>query len=235
MLEFDRVVLERGGQRVLDDVELRIAPGERVGLVGPSGTGKSSLLKLAAGLLAPASGRVANRFARTCMAFQEPRLLPWRSVLDNLCIPLHAAGHDKAGARRIATRWLQRMGLAERAGAWPRQLSGGMAQRVALARAFATAPNLLLLDEPFAALDPALRRELGALCDAELARTGAALLCVSHHPRELAERVDRCLRLEHGRLLPCALPCPAIPDVDVDACVAPLFPQPAALRQASTP
>lgn len=206
MLEFSRVVLERAGQRVLDGVDLRIFPGQRVGLVGPSGAGKSSLLQLAAGLLAPASGAVGNTFARTCVAFQEPRLLPWRSVLENLRIPLRAAGHDDAQARRIAGRWLARVGLDARAQAWPRQLSGGMAQRVSLARAFALEPDLLLLDEPFGALDPALRQELGELCDAELARTGAALLCVSHHPQELARRVDRCLRLEHGHLHPCLLP-----------------------------
>lgn len=211
MLELKGVVLKRGEQRVLDEVDLRIAPGERVGLVGPSGTGKSSLLKLVAGLLEPTSGHCINQFARTTMAFQEPRLLPWRNVRENLCIPLQAAGQQRAAAERTASQWLQRMGLASRADAWPRQLSGGMAQRVALARAFATAPGLLLLDEPFAALDPALRRELGALCDAELAHTGAALLCVSHHPQELAERVHRCLLLQHGRLLPYPLPRPATP------------------------
>lgn len=206
MLELTDISLARGTQTVLDGITLCIAPGERVGMVGPSGSGKSSLLKLVAGLLQPGTGSVANGFAHTCMVFQEPRLLPWRSVRDNLCIPLHAAGHDEHVARAIASDWLGRVGLADRADAWPGQLSGGMAQRVSLARAFALSPDLLLLDEPFSALDPDLRRELGALCDAELRRTGAALLCVSHHPQELGERVDRCLLLEHGHLTPFALP-----------------------------
>lgn len=191
---------------MLYGISLCIAPGERVGLVGPSGAGKSSVLKLAAGLLAPTAGVVANRFAYTGLVFQEPRLLPWRSVLDNLLIPLRAAGHDSVGAHATACDWLARVGLSAYARAWPRQLSGGMAQRVSLARAFALAPDLLLLDEPFSALDPALRSEMGALCDAELARTGAALLCVSHHLQELAERVDRCLLLERGCIRPFVLP-----------------------------
>ncbi|MGO1540169.1 MAG: ABC transporter ATP-binding protein [Luteimonas sp.] len=206
MLELAGIVLERGGRPVLDGVDLRIAPGERVGLVGPSGCGKSSLLKLVAGLLAGSAGRLDNGFGRTCLVFQEPRLLPWRSVLDNLRIPLRAAGHSTCSAEAVARDWLGRVGLAARADAWPGQLSGGMAQRVSLARAFALAPDLLLLDEPFSALDPGLRKELGALCDAELRRTGAALLCVSHHPQELAERVDRCLQLDRGQLRPCVLP-----------------------------
>lgn len=206
MLEFSNIVLARGGHKVLDGISLHIAPGERVGLIGPSGSGKSSVLKLAAGLLAPTHGVFCNRFQRTCLVFQEPRLLPWRSVLQNLSIPLRAAGHDGANADAIAGNWLARVGLSTHANAWPRQLSGGMAQRVSLARAFALEPDLLLLDEPFSALDPGLRHELGALCDAEQARTGAALLCVSHHPQELAERVDRCLLLEDGHIRPFVLP-----------------------------
>lgn len=202
MLELSNIVLRRGRHHVLDGVALRIAPGERVGLVGPSGAGKSSMLKLVAGLLQPERGTCRNGFTHTCLVFQEPRLLPWRRVRDNLTIPLRAAGYDATQARAIADDWLARVGLSGCADAWPGQLSGGMAQRVALARAFALSPDLLLLDEPFAALDPPLRRALGALCDDALACTGAALLCVSHHPDELAERVDRCLLLEHGRLRP---------------------------------
>ncbi|KAF1686145.1 nitrate ABC transporter ATP-binding protein [Pseudoxanthomonas broegbernensis] len=206
MLELDGIALDLGGRRVLAGFALRLARGERLGLVGPSGAGKSSVLKLAAGLLVPGAGRVRNGFARPCLVFQEPRLLPWRSVRENLVIPLRAAGRTRDDARSVAETWLARVGQAGEAGAWPRQLSGGMAQRVALARAFALEPDLLLLDEPFGALDPELRRTLGALCDAELARTGAALVCVSHHPQELGERVDRCIRLEGGRAWPHALP-----------------------------
>jgi ABC-type nitrate/sulfonate/bicarbonate transport system ATPase subunit len=229
MLELSNIVLRRGRHHVLDGVALRIAPGERVGLVGPSGAGKSSMLKLVAGLLQPERGTCRNGFAHTCLVFQEPRLLPWRRVRDNLTIPLRAAGYDATQARAIADDWLTRVGLSGCADAWPGQLSGGMAQRVALARAFALSPDLLLLDEPFAALDPPLRRALGALCDDALARTGAALLCVSHHPDELAERVDRCLLLEHGRLRPHPLPDPR------PACTVDRSPPAAPRAQASLP
>src|SRR5690554_643947 len=106
MLELDRIVLERGGRRVLDGFDLCLAPGERLGLVGASGAGKSSVLKLVAGLLEPVTGRMRNRFLRARMVFQEPRLLPWRSVRDNLLVPLRAAGHGEERARGLAADWL---------------------------------------------------------------------------------------------------------------------------------
>lgn len=188
-----------GSRQVLERLDLRLAPGERLGILGPSGVGKSTILRLAAGLLAPQQGRVVNAYERTAMVFQEPRLLPWRGVRANLELPLRAAGHHAAEARALAQDWLARVGLADHAAAWPGQLSGGMAQRVALARAFALRPGLLLLDEPFSALDPGLRQQLGMLCDHGLRQTGAALLYVSHHPQELLRLVRRCLVYEQGR------------------------------------
>lgn len=199
MLEFDGVGLRYGAHGVFERLDLRLAAGERLGILGPSGIGKSTLLRLAAGLLAPQQGRIRNGFARTTMVFQEPRLLPWRSVRDNLELPLRAAGHGAAEARRLALHWLAQVELDQYALAWPGQLSGGMAQRVALARAFALRPSLLLLDEPFSALDGALRRRLGALCERMLRADGAALLYVSHHPQELLQLAPRCLSYEQGR------------------------------------
>ncbi|MDP3978913.1 MAG: ABC transporter ATP-binding protein [Pseudomonas sp.] len=199
MLDYRDVHLQLGGRPVLDGFDLRLEAGERVGILGPSGAGKSSLLKLIAGLLPAQGGQCRSDFRHAVLVFQEPRLLPWCRVGENLEIPLRAIGHDAAAARRLALDWLQRVGLEQYAQAWPGQLSGGMAQRVALARAFAVQPDLLLLDEPFSALDPALRGALTQLCREGLEHTGATLLCVSHHPHELIELVDRCVLLDSGR------------------------------------
>jgi len=202
MLELDDIVLQRGARTLLTQANLRIEAGERVGLVGPSGAGKSSLLAVLAGTLPIQGGRVRNDFQRVGVAFQQPRLLPWRSVFDNVRIPLRAAGFSRQAARATARDWLHWVGLGQRLRAWPRQLSGGEAHRVALARAFSIKPDLLLLDEPFSALDPALRQEMRGLCNTAVRMTGASLLYVSHHPLELSELVDRCVNLELGRLRP---------------------------------
>ncbi len=201
MLELRQVSLKFGNRSVLDNVGFRLQPGERVGVLGASGAGKSSLLKMAAGLLPATSGAVINSYRHPLLVFQEPRLLPWRRVRENVEIPLVAAGSRKEQARARADHWLGKVGLDGYHHAWPRELSGGMAQRAALARAFALQPDLLLLDEPFSALDPALRADLGELCTQCLRDTGAAMLCISHHPQELVNMVDRCILISHGRLI----------------------------------
>lgn len=200
MLEMRKLSLRFGTTRVLDAVDFCLAPGERVGLLGASGAGKSTLLKLAAGLLKASSGACINSYRHSLLVFQEPRLLPWRSIQDNIEIPLLAAGCSKQEARNRAGHWLDRVGLANVGKAWPGELSGGMAQRAALARAFALQPDLLLLDEPFSALDPALRSTLSKLCIECVKDAGAAMLCISHHPHELVEMVDRCVLIANGRL-----------------------------------
>lgn len=200
MLELRELTLAFGKTHILNAVDFRLEPGERVGVLGSSGAGKSTLLKLAAGLLKPSHGSCLNNYRHPLLVFQEPRLLPWRTVLDNIQIPLLAAGVRKADARARAQHWLERVDLPDAGKAWPGELSGGMAQRAALARAFALQPDLLLLDEPFSALDPALRAALSRLCTECVKDTGAALLCISHHPHELVEMVDRCVLIVNGRL-----------------------------------
>ncbi|MBO3273733.1 ATP-binding cassette domain-containing protein [Pseudomonas schmalbachii] len=200
MLELRAVDLTLGGRSVLAHVDFQVLAGERVGILGPSGAGKSCLLSLAAGILGVQRGTYGNTFRHSVLAFQEPRLLPWCRVSENLEIPLRAAGHAKAAARRLAADWLERVGLSAYVDAWPNQLSGGMAQRVALARALSVEPDLLMLDEPFSALDPALRNSVIELCREWLDQSGAALLCVSHHPGELVGLVDRFVLLNSGSL-----------------------------------
>ncbi len=180
MLRLDRICLQRGGRRVLADVSLHLAAGEVAVLMGRSGIGKTSLLQAAAGLLPLAAG-VVSLGGRLGVVFQEPRLLPWQNALDNAALGLKALGHGRAARRCQAAALLQELGLD---GAHllkrPAALSGGMQQRVAIARALAMQPAVLLLDEPFSALDPGLRRELQLLLRDAIARRRLSTLLVTH-------------------------------------------------------
>lgn len=212
MLELHEVDLRYSGQLVLQQISLRLHAGQRLGLTGPSGAGKTSLLHLACGLVPPSAGQLHNTFQRIAMLFQEPRLLPWRSVEDNLVLPLMAAGLPRPQARIRAQSWIEKVELQPAiAQAWPHELSGGMAQRIALARALALQPDLLLLDEPFSALDPALRQRMAALCTSSAQQHGSAVLCVSHHPEDLAQLVERCYEVREHRLQPQAFISPSAP------------------------
>ncbi|WP_322996234.1 ATP-binding cassette domain-containing protein [Castellaniella sp.] len=210
MLEMHALSLCFGTRTVLHDINLSVRPGDCIGLIGPSGAGKSTLLRLAAGLLPPTRGRCSNTFARTRLVFQDPRLLPWRSVAANLDLALQAAGIDPKLAVQRRNHWLDRVGLSDAAHAWPTELSGGMAQRASLARALALEPDLLLLDEPFSALDPALRSDLGQLCSTQCRATQAAMICISHQPWELNGLVDCILQVADGCIQPVA-PCTSGP------------------------
>ena len=163
---------------VLADVSLEVPAGGMVCLFGPSGCGKSTTLAIAAGLRQPRSGRRHVVSRRIGYAFQEPRLLPWRSVRENLLIGLSGWLHA-AAARDAADLWLERLGLVEASGKLPAELSGGMRRRVNLARALGIAPEVLLLDEPFAFLDAAACRQV-AEGIRERQAAGAAVLMVSH-------------------------------------------------------
>ena len=176
MLELKDVSLSFGALEVLRGASLALEQGERIAMTGPSGCGKTSLLHVIAGLLHPDSGLVRNRAARTGCVFQEPRLLPWLSAEENvsIVIPHGTQGQD-------ALMLLKKLGLADSAEKHPCELSGGMQQRAALARALAYAPDLLLLDEPFRALDAASK---ALAIDAVNERADCAVILVTHSPEE---------------------------------------------------
>lgn len=156
------VVVRYPGRPPLGPVDLAVAPGEILALVGASGAGKSTLLRLFAGLETPSDGEVVRGAGRgrTGFVFQNATLMPWADVQANVALPLELAGMPREEARRRAAAGLGAVGLGDRLSARPRQLSGGMAMRASLARALITEPDLLLLDEPFAALDSVTRRRL---------------------------------------------------------------------------
>jgi NitT/TauT family transport system ATP-binding protein len=145
----------------LGPLDLSIADGEFVCLVGPSGCGKSTFLRMVAGLLRPSSGTITidagDSGVPTAMVFQDYSIFPWKRVLANARFGLDAAGVPKAEGNRRAQEWLDRLGLGDRARSFPGTLSGGMKQRVSIARALAVEPEILLMDEPFAALDAQMR------------------------------------------------------------------------------
>ena len=188
-----RGLTRRFGERtVLDQLDLDLAPGSFTALLGRSGSGKTTLLRTLAGLDA-AEGVTVPR--PTAVVFQEARLLPWAPVWQNVML-----GLDGPDARSRAANALQEVGLARHADAWPLTLSGGEAARVALARALVRAPRLLLLDEPFAALDALTRLRMHTLVLDLWRRHGPAVLLVTHDVDEALALADRVLVLENGRI-----------------------------------
>jgi ABC-type nitrate/sulfonate/bicarbonate transport system ATPase subunit len=185
---FHRYVFAGRDTEVLHDVSFRIAAGQVACVVGPSGCGKSTLLGLAAGLLRPSAGTVRwdgtpvrlGPNPHLGMAFQQPGLFPWMSVRKNVAIGLRTRGYDRREARRIADEFLDTVGLHDFKDAYPRHLSGGMAQRVGIARALALKPRLLLLDEPFAAVDAFTRLKLQQEFKSLLALSRPTVLFVTH-------------------------------------------------------
>jgi NitT/TauT family transport system ATP-binding protein len=199
--ELAKVELEYPGSgRALGPVDLALSPGEITALVGPSGCGKSTALRLLAGLETPTRGEVrrTTRRGESAVVFQAPTLAPWLSARDNVALPLELSGVARREARSRAEAALDRVGLAGAAGARPAQLSGGMAMRVSLARALVTEPRLLLLDEPFAALDEITRR---ALADDVLrlwAETRPAIVFVTHSVEEAVYMASRVVVFSRG-------------------------------------
>jgi ABC-type nitrate/sulfonate/bicarbonate transport system ATPase subunit len=195
---------------VLEHVSFRVPQGQVVAVVGANGSGKSTLLRLISGLLTPDKGSVliqsttvAGPDPRVGLAFQEPRLLPWRTVLENVAFPLELAGWERGHREARAREMLDRVGVIGFERAHPAQLSGGMSQRVGIARALALDPPVLLLDEPFSALDSLTRDRLNL----ELLRlweaTGSTVVLVTHSIPEAVFLTDRVLVLSPrpGRLI----------------------------------
>jgi sulfonate transport system ATP-binding protein len=192
----DNVGRSFDGRTILAGVNLRIEAGEFVTLIGRSGCGKSTLLKIVAGLDSGASGNVSVNGERA-IVFQDPRLLPWRSVWRNVALGLNG---PPARQKSRALAALDEVGLAARADAWPLTLSGGEAQRVAIARALVRTPDLLLLDEPFAALDALTRLKMQRQVADLWSRHRVATLFVTHDVEEAILLADRILLVEDGRI-----------------------------------
>lgn len=193
---------------VLAGATLEVPAGQSGFLLGPSGSGKSTLLRCVAGLETPRGSvrlggadldRLPPHKRRVGMLFQEPALFPHLSVVQNVAFGLRYRGIARAGRRAEALRWLEMVGLADRAGDGVDDLSGGQRQRVALARTLAAKPRAVLLDEPFSALDRALRDQLGPRVKDLLRAQGVAALWVTHDEPEAFSLGDRVWRLAGGR------------------------------------
>jgi molybdate transport system ATP-binding protein len=209
------IVVERGGFRL--DLRLRVGAGEVVAVLGPNGAGKTTTLRALAGLVPLTEGHLAingstldrpetRTFVRADrrpigVVFQDYLLFPHLSVRDNVAFGPRCHGAPKAQAHEVATRWLERVGLAEFARRKPRSLSGGQSQRVALARALAVDPALLLLDEPLAALDARTRMETRAQLHRHLADHRGATLLVTHDPLDALVLADRLVIVEDGQVV----------------------------------
>lgn len=194
------VEVEYGPGLALGPLSLEIGAGETVALVGPSGCGKSTALRLLAGLEAPTRGSITRAAGRgeTAVVFQAPTLAPWLSAQANVALPLELAGVAQTDAHRRAAEALARVGLAGAETKRPVQLSGGMAMRVSLARALVTEPKLLLLDEPFAALDEITRRTLADDVLNLWAATRPAIVFVTHNVEEAVYMASRVVVLTRG-------------------------------------
>jgi len=191
-----------GGLHAVDRVSFDVDPQEFVAIVGPSGSGKTTLLRLLAGLLRPTQGEVRlegetllQPRRRTGFVFQQANLMPWRTVIENIMLPLEVNGTSTQAARHKAQEMVELVGLAGFEQSWPRDLSGGMAQRVALARALIHDPDLLLLDEPFGSLDALTRERMWTELSSIWQRRQKTVIMVTHSISESLFLADRVLVL----------------------------------------
>ncbi len=187
-----------GGLHALDNISFEVCPRDFICFLGPSGSGKTTLLRILASLLPPTTGAInfiGNQHPGVGMVFQQPNLMPWRTVMDNIKLPLELEGMDEAQARSKAGEMIDLVGLRGFEDSWPRDLSGGMAQRVGIARALIHDPDLLLLDEPFGSLDAITRERMWT----ELSRIWQAkqktVIMVTHSINESLFLADRVLVL----------------------------------------
>lgn len=190
-VHFGGLTLERRGLLLLKELSATVAAGETLAVIGRSGAGKTTLLRTIAGLAPTNGGTVDRAEGRVPIVFQEPRLLPWRTALENVELVLGDHERDKA------LDWLTRVGLGDAVNAYPLTLSGGMRQRVAIARALACQAPLLLVDEPFSNLDVVTATRLRAELTRQIEETGTTAVWVTHDPHEAAQVAHRTL-LMHG-------------------------------------
>ncbi|MBP7330995.1 MAG: Bicarbonate transport ATP-binding protein CmpD [Firmicutes bacterium ADurb.Bin373] len=196
------IELQYGGLKVLEHFNLNCDRQQFICLFGPSGTGKTSILNILAGIVKPRSGRVASNSRRLAYVFQEPRLLPWLTVEENLQLGLYNLGLPSRQRRRRVVSLLPLLGLAGFGGYYPGQLSGGMKQRVSIGRAFAIEPDLLLLDEPFCGLDERLKKDMQELLLSLGQWHACTTVMVTHDLKEAVRLSDRIV-VVRGR--PCQI------------------------------
>lgn len=201
ILEFKEVSKSFGKLDVITNLTFEVKHNDIIGILGPSGVGKSTILKLIANLVKPTHGEIINNTSRVAYVFQEHRLLPWKTTLENVILPLVVAKTTKKTAKEKGLHYLEKMGLNGFEDYYPSQLSGGMLQRVSLARAFAYEPDLLLLDEPFSALDLRLKSVLETMLKELLEENPIPVLYVSHSPEEVVQFANRIFMMFAGGII----------------------------------
>lgn len=228
LISFDRVTLELSGQPLYRDLSFTVAPGEFVCILGPSGCGKSTALRLLGGLITATSGNItiagedpATAWQRMAFVFQSPRLAAWRTALDNVLLArqLRFGERPTEATRERAKALLDLVGLSRDTAKYPRMLSGGERQRVSIARALAVDPDIILMDEPFSALDPTTRSRLRSEIIGIWRQTAKTVLFVTHDVDEAVALADRVLLLSNKptivrEIVPITAPRPRIINQD---------------------
>jgi len=201
MIKFSGVTKSFNGLKVLDNLSFKIEESEIVSILGASGIGKTTLLRLITGTIVPDSGTVEVGSPQIGYIFQESRLLPWRTSKENIALVLRANGTVKKEANDIAKGWIERLGLKGFEDYYPAQLSGGMMQRVSIARAFAIEPKILLMDEPFSNLDMNLKESLLTMLEEMLTEYQTTVVHVTHDLLEAMRLADRFFKIHPGGIM----------------------------------
>lgn len=195
MINFSNVSKSFNGLTVLNNLSFKIIPNEFITIIGPSGIGKTTILRLITGSIRPDSGSVKVTESKTGYIFQEPRLLPWKTAIENISLGLQAGGMDKKKACNASLKWIERLGLKGFENYYPAQLSGGMMQRVSIGRALAIEPDILLMDEPFSHLDMELKSSLFSILEDLLKCYRTTVVYVTHDMLEALRLSDRVFKL----------------------------------------